>query len=213
MKGEDIVALCDVDRNYLNRAATNFPQARLYADYREMIEAEGDRIDAVVVGTTDHHHAPASIRAIRAGKHCYCEKPLTHTVEEARIIAEAAKQHGVATQLGTQIHAEDNYRRVVEIIRAGVIGDVTDVHVWVGKGWGGGDRPATGQEPPEYLNWELWLGPAPIDHMRLGVIIRAMAKMVGFWRWNDRGYGVPLHGLAILGVAVASSFKLCGGGP
>lgn len=98
-----------------------------------MIEAEGDRIDAVVIGTADHHHAPASIRAIRAGKHVYCEKPLTHTVFEARLIAKAAAEKGVATQLGTQIHAENNYRRVVEIIRAGVIGDVTEAYCGSGK--------------------------------------------------------------------------------
>ena len=126
-----------------------------------MLDREGDKIDAVVVGTTDHHHAPASLRAIRAGKHVYCEKPLTHTVHESRVIAEAAKEHGVATQLGTQIHAGDNYRRVVEIVQSGALGDVTEVHVWVGKGWGGGDRPEGGQDPPATLSWDLWLGPAP----------------------------------------------------
>lgn len=161
VKGESIVALCDVDRGSLERQARNFPGVRVYADYREMIAAESKKIDAVVVGTPDHHHAPASIRAIREGLHCYCEKPLTHTVEEARIIAEAAAEHKVVTQLGTQIHAEDNYRRVVEIIQAGTIGDVTDVHVWVGKGWGGGERPEGGKEPPAHLSWDLWIGPAP----------------------------------------------------
>lgn len=161
VKSEDIVALVDVDSNYLARAAEQFPGARTYADYREMIEAEGDKIDAVVIGTADHHHAPATIRAIRAGKHVYCEKPLTHTVEEARIVTEAAKKAGVATQLGTQIHAGDNYRRVVEIIQSGAIGDVNEVHVWVGKGWGGGDLPTETTAPPENLSWDLWLGPAP----------------------------------------------------
>lgn len=161
VKDESVVALCDVDANYLERQAKNFPGARQYADYREMIAAESKKIDAVVVGTTDHHHAPASIRAIREGLHCYCEKPLTHTVEEARIITEAAAEHKVATQLGTQIHAGDNYRRVVEVIQSGAIGDVTDVHVWVGKGWGGGERPEGGKEPPAHLSWDLWLGPAP----------------------------------------------------
>lgn len=159
--GESIVALCDVDKNYLDRQAKNFPGVRLYADYREMIAAEAKQIDAVVIGAADHHHAPAAIRTIREGLHCYCEKPLTHTVEEARIIAEAAAEHNVVTQMGTQIHAEDNYRRVVEIIQSGAIGDVTDVHVWVGKGWGGGERPAGAKEPPAHLNWDLWIGPAP----------------------------------------------------
>lgn len=163
---ENIVAIVDVDSNYLNRAKAmltekNKLEPRTYADYREMIEKEGDKIDAVVVGTADHHHAPASIRAIRAGKHVYCEKPLSHTVFEARLITTEAKKRGLATQLGTQIHAENNYRRVVEIIRAGVLGDVTEVHVWVGKSWGGGERPAKVDPVPASLNWDLWLGPAP----------------------------------------------------
>ncbi|MEM7479097.1 MAG: Gfo/Idh/MocA family oxidoreductase [Planctomycetota bacterium] len=160
---ERIVALCDVDSNNLSRKQKEFADARGYADYREMLQKEGDKIDAVVVGTTDHHHAPATIRAIQAGKHVYCEKPLTHTVQEARIIAEAAAKAGVATQMGTQIHAGDNYRRVVEIVQAGTLGDITDVHVWVGKGWGEKPdyvRPAPG-EVPAHLNWDLWLGPAP----------------------------------------------------
>ncbi len=160
VQGEDIVGLCDVDRNYLERAAKQFPGAKLYADYREMIADMSDTADAIVIGTTDHHHAPASIRAINAGLHCYCEKPLTHTVEEARIITEAAKAKGVATQLGTQIHAGDNYRRVVEIVQAGVLGDIKEVHVWVGKGWGGGELPTKADPVPEYLSWDLWLGPA-----------------------------------------------------
>ncbi len=161
VEGENIFALCDVDKTYLDRAAEKFPDARTYVDYREMIEKEAGNLDAVVVGTADHNHAPATIRAIRAGLHVYCEKPLTHTVEEARVVAEAAKKHGVATQMGTQIHATENYRRVVEIIQSGAIGDVTEVHVWVGKAWGGGDRPEKGQDPPETLDWDLWLGPAP----------------------------------------------------
>ncbi|MEE2990972.1 MAG: Gfo/Idh/MocA family oxidoreductase [Planctomycetota bacterium] len=160
VQGENIVALVDIDSNYLERAAARFTSARTYADYREMIDKESDNIDAVVVATADHNHAPASIRAIRAGKHVYCEKPLSHTVHEARVIAEAAKKHGVATQLGTQIHAGENYRRVVEVIQSGAIGDVTKVHVWVGKAWGGGERPDKGQTPPSNLNWDLWLGPA-----------------------------------------------------
>ncbi|MEZ6033637.1 MAG: Gfo/Idh/MocA family oxidoreductase [Planctomycetaceae bacterium] len=164
--GENIVAIVDVDSNYLNKSKSmllekNHLEPRCYADYREMIEAEGDKIDAVVIGTPDHHHAPASIRAIRAGKHVYCEKPLSHTVYEARLIAKAAAEKGVATQLGTQIHAENNYRRVTEIIKSGAIGDVTEAHVWVGKEWGGGERPTKVDPVPANLNWDLWLGPAP----------------------------------------------------
>ena len=177
VKGENIVALCDIDSNYLERAGAQFPGARRYADYREMIDKEAGQIDAVVVATADHNHAPASIRAIRAGKHVYCEKPLTHTVHESRVIAEAAKKYGVATQLGTQIHAGDNYRRVVELVQTGAIGDVSEVHVWVGRAWGwqpskaeaekhrdivfAQQRPAKADPIPPGLNWDLWLGPAP----------------------------------------------------
>ena len=161
--GEDIVALCDIDETYLERSAKRFPNANTYFDYREMIEEEADRVDAVVVATADHNHAPATIRAIRKKLHVYCEKPLTHTVHEARLVAEEAKKYGVATQLGTQIHATENYRRVVEIVQSGAIGDVTEVHVWVGKGWGGGELPKEGEisDPPKNLHWDLWLGPAP----------------------------------------------------
>ncbi|KAA5542655.1 Gfo/Idh/MocA family oxidoreductase [Roseiconus nitratireducens] len=158
---EDIVALCDVDGRYLEAAKSKYASAATYRDYREMIDAEADKADAIVIATADHNHAPAAIRAIGSGLHCYCEKPLTHTVHEARVIAEAAKQAGVVTQMGTQIHAGDNYRRVVEIIRSKAIGDVQEVHVWVGKGWGGGDRPEHGDVPPPHLDWDLWLGPAP----------------------------------------------------
>ncbi len=191
---ENIVAICDVDSNYLASAKTMLTEKkgltpRTYADYRELIVAEGDRIDAVVIGTTDHHHAPAAIRAIRAGKHVYCEKPLTHTVQEARIIAEAAAKAGVATQLGTQIHAGDNYRRVVEVIQSGAIGNVTDVHVWVGKGWGyradwANSRKEPGTAPPASLNWDLWLGAAPVYPFHEGRFHPAQWR-----RWWDFGQG------------------------
>ncbi len=184
VEGQDIVGLCDVDKNYLDRAAEKFKGAKTYADYREMIANEADTADAIVVATADHNHAPATIRAINAGLHCYCEKPLTHTVHEARLIAEAAKAKGIATQMGTQIHAEKNYRRVVEIVQAGSIGDIREVHVWVGKGWGGGDRPEGGQEPPANLSWDLWLGPAPERPFVPGRYHPAQWR-----RWWDFGQG------------------------
>lgn len=184
VKHESIVALCDVDSTYMQRALAQFPSARAYEDYREMIDKEADKIDAVVVAVADHNHFPAAMRAIRAGKHVYCEKPLTHTVTEARRLAQAAKEKGVATQMGTQIHAEENYRRVVEIIQSGAIGDVTEVHVWVGKGWGGGDRPEKAEDPPATLNWDLWLGPAPVRPFATGRYHPAQ------WRkWWDFGQG------------------------
>ncbi len=184
VKGENIVAFCDIDQNYLDRTKKDFPDARRYNDFRELLEVEKGKVDAVVVATADHTHAPASIRAINAGMHVYCEKPLTHTVEEARIVAEAATKKGLATQMGTQIHAGENYRQVVEMIQSGVIGDVTDVHVWVGKGWGGGERPADGQKPPATLSWDLWLGPAPERDYAAGRYHPAQWR-----RWWDFGQG------------------------
>ena len=159
--GQEFVAFCDIDDNYLERAKADYPEASTYNDFREMIPAEADNIDAVVVAIADHSHALASLTAIQHGKHVYCEKPLTHTVEEARILAEAAAAQGVATQMGTQIHAGDNYRRVVEIIQSGAIGDVTEVHVWVGKAWGLEEMPeGASQAPPAEVHWDLWLGGA-----------------------------------------------------
>ncbi len=184
VKGENIVALVDIDDNYLNKAKNTFKDARGYNDYREMLDKEKGKIDACVIGTADHQHAPAAIRAIRNGLHVYVEKPLTHTVTEARILAEAAKKHGVVTQMGTQIHAEENYRRVVEIIQAGTIGNVTEVHVWVGKGWGGGERPTTEDAPPATLHWDLWLGPAPVRPFAVGRYHPANWR-----RWWDFGQG------------------------
>ncbi|MEO2033438.1 MAG: Gfo/Idh/MocA family oxidoreductase [Planctomycetaceae bacterium] len=186
---QPIVALCDIDQRYLDRSRKmiNEKQGHMPAgfnDYREMIDQLGDKFDAVVVATADHHHAPATIRAIRAGKHVYCEKPLTHTVTEARIIAEAAREAGVATQLGTQIHASNNYRRVVEIIKSGAIGDVNEVHVWVGKTWGGGERPQQGDPIPAHLSWDLWIGPAPERDYKAGLYHPANWR-----RWWDFGSG------------------------
>jgi predicted dehydrogenase len=160
VSSENIVAICDADFRRAQDAFSAFPAAARYSDVREMLEAETG-LDAVVVSTPDHMHAHASIYAMRKGLHCYCEKPMAHSVWEARLMAGTAREYHVATQMGTQIHAENNYRRVVEIIQSGAIGDVHTVHVWVGKGWGGGERPTETPDIPEGLNWEAWLGPAP----------------------------------------------------
>lgn len=162
VKSQDIRAVCDIDSRYLDNACEEFPKADRYTDYRELISQSGD-LDAVVISTPDHHHAPAAMRAIKAGLHVYCEKPLAHTVAEVRALTKAAKDAGVKTQMGTQIHSFDNYRRVVEIIRSGAIGDISEVHVWVGKGkgWGATEMPGpTGGPAPENIDWDLWQGPA-----------------------------------------------------
>jgi predicted dehydrogenase len=161
MKSEYAVAVCDIDENYLDKAVADFPQARRFNDFRKMLDEMHREIDAVVVATPDHIHAPASMMAIKLGKHVYCEKPLTHTVREARALAEAAAKMKVATQMGTQIHAGGNYRRVVELIRSGTIGKVREVHTWAGRRWGGGDRPTEMPPVPAHIHWDLWLGPAP----------------------------------------------------
>jgi predicted dehydrogenase len=159
VQGENIVALCDIDEIYLGRASERFPRAKTYHDFRKLLEQRD--IDAVVVSTADHVHAPASIMAMRLGKHVYCEKPLAHTVHEARLAAETAAKAKVATQMGTQIHATDNYRRVVELVKSGAIGPVRECHVWCGKTWSGGERPKETPPVPKRLHWDLWLAGAP----------------------------------------------------
>src|SRR5690606_15673590 len=133
--GDEVVALCDVDDRALERAKSQFPHAKTYRDFRKLYE-DADSFDAVVVSTPEHTHAYATLPALRLGKHVYCEKPLTHNIAEARLIARAAAESGVATQMGTQIHSSSNYRRVVELIQSGAIGPVREVHVWVSRAWG-----------------------------------------------------------------------------
>jgi len=157
---ENIVALCDVNETFLAEAAKKYPQARTYLDWRKMLDQKD--IDAVIVSTTEHTHALASVWAMKRGKHVYCEKPLAHSVYEARVMRETCKQAKVATQMGTQIHASDNYRRVVELIQSGAIGPVREAHAWVEQGIvGPHSRPAETDPVPKELNWDLWLGPAP----------------------------------------------------
>jgi predicted dehydrogenase len=155
----NVVALCDIDDNYLGSAAKQFPKAKTYNDFRKLLEQKD--IDAVVIGTPDHTHAVASAAALHLNKHVYCEKPLTHTVHEARVIQELTAKYKRVTQMGTQIHAEGNYRRVVEIVKAGVLGPVTEVHVWCGKGWGATKAPTQAQPVPPNIHYDLWVGPAP----------------------------------------------------
>ena len=156
--GERVVALCDIDANYLKRAAGRFPQAKTCRDFRQLVDQKD--IDAVVVSTPDHTHAVASMAALKAGKHVYCEKPLAHSVHEVRAMRETARKLGRATQMGTQIHAGGNYRRVVELIQTDAIGPVRECHVWCGKNWGGGERPKETPPVPDHIAYDLWLGPA-----------------------------------------------------
>jgi len=162
LAGENVVALCDVDENKLAAAAKKFPKAKKYVDWRKMLDQKD--IDAVTVGSTEHTHAPASVWAMRRGMHVYCEKPIAHTVNEARVVRRTYAQvkDKVATQQGTQIHASDNFRRVVELIRAGAIGTVREVHTWCDRvPLGPRYRPKDKHPVPKHLHWDLWLGPAP----------------------------------------------------
>lgn len=165
-RNEQVVSLCDVNQKALD-GAIRFPwckDARTYADFRDFYEKIDD-IDAVVVSTTEHTHAFATLPALLAKKHVYCEKPLTRDVHECRIITEAAAKAGVQTQMGTQIHAGANFRRVVELIQSGAIGEVREAHTWVSRAWGwktpADDTPKEVHPVPEFLDWDLWIGPAP----------------------------------------------------
>ena len=162
--GENIVALCDVDEKRAADAFERFPKAKRFRDYRKMLDALHQQIDAVVVSIPDHMHAPVSLAAMELGKHVYCEKPLTWSIDEARRMASLAREKKLATQMGTQGMAGDRARAGIEIIRSGVLGDVTELHVWTDRptGWWpqGIDRPRDTPAVPGSLDWNLWLGVA-----------------------------------------------------
>ena len=180
----NIVALCDIDDNRLNAKAQKFPQAKKYHDFRQMLTEMEKDIDAVVVSTPDHTHAPASVMAMKMKKHVYCQKPLTRTVYEARVMREVAREYGVCTQMGNQGTAENGLRTAVEIVQSGGIGPVREVHVWTNRPiWPQGTEailkvPAANQAalaavrgkmiqnleyptPPKHVHWDLFLGPSP----------------------------------------------------
>lgn len=185
--GVHFVALCDVDEQ---RAAGSFqahPQATRYKDFRRMIDQEAHRIDAVTVGTPDHIHAVAAMAAVRAGKHVYCQKPLTRTLHECRQLTLAARTAGVATQMGNQGHASEGSRLTNEWIAAGIIGEVREVHAWSDRAGGmwkqGIGRPADTPPVPATLDWNLWLGPSPQRPYH------PLYAPVGWRGWRDFGTG------------------------
>src|SRR5437773_8842098 len=147
VSSENIVALCDIDDNYLDAVKQKHPQAKTYNDFRRLLDRQD--LDAVVIGTPDHTHAVAAVAALKSGRHVYCEKPLARTISETRIITETARRNNRVTQIGTQIHAGSNYRRVVELVQSGTMGQVPEVHVWVAATYGGTDLPkGTPPVPP-----------------------------------------------------------------
>ncbi|MCH7687668.1 MAG: Gfo/Idh/MocA family oxidoreductase [Planctomycetes bacterium] len=199
VSSENIVALCDVNENNLRRAGEKHPKAQKFVDYRKLYD-HANKFDAVVVSTCEHTHAFATLPGLQLGKHVYCEKPLTHNVWEARVIREAAAKAKVATQMGIQIHARDNYRRVVELIHSDAIGPVREAHVWVSRAWGWQataeeakqakdivfvqERPKKSDPIPAGLDWDLWLGPAV--HRPFSKVYFPGPK---WYRWWDFGSG------------------------
>jgi hypothetical protein len=185
-ESEDIVAMADADENMAGNSRKRFPNAKFYSDWREMLEKEGKNVDAVTVSTPDHCHALVASTAIKMGKHVYCQKPLTQTVYEARYLRRLAGEYGVVTQMGNQGSAEDGLRRGVEVLQAGVIGPIRQIHVWTNRPiWPQGITTPAGEDPiPANLKWDIWLGPAPERPFKQGVY-HPFA-----WRgWFDFGTG------------------------
>ena len=187
--GHNVVAFCDVDPNQTDRSRNRHKdkagKINAYMDYRQMLENEKS-LDAVVIGTPDHWHAPICTAAMKAGKHVFCEKPLTHTVAESRDLRNLSRTAKVVTQTGNQGSASPNLRRSIELIQAGLLGQVSNVHVWhPAHGWpNGGARPAGEDTVPKGMNWDFWCGPSPLRPYKAGVY------HPGKWRgWYDFGNG------------------------
>lgn len=184
VQSQNIVAICDIDDEYLAVAKARFPNATVYTDYRKLVEHKG--LDAAVISTPDHNHAIATAFALNNNLHVYCEKPLTHTVEEARKIADLTKKKKRITQMGTQIHAEPNYRRVVEIIKSGAIGNVLEVHTRVGKAWTGTNLEPFNEPAPSTMHWDEWLGPCPVVPYHP---VYHPARWRGYWAYGNGTLG------------------------
>jgi len=211
VSSENIVALCDVDSNYAAKTFAAYPNAKRYKDFRQMLDREKS-IDAVVVATPDHTHAIVSLTAIRHGKHVYCEKPLTRTVKEARLVAQAARDAKVATQMGNQGMAFEGNRLINEWLWDGAIGAVREVHAWSDRPthrgkmplwWPQGiERPKDTPPVPDSLDWDLWLGPAPYRPYHPAY---APFRWRGWWDFGSGGLGdMGIHNLA----PVFSALKL-----
>ena len=184
--GGNIVALCDVDTKALDAKGKKFPNAKRFQDYRKMFDQIANEFDAVTVSTPDHNHGQAAIRALKLGKHCFCQKPLVQTVYEARTVRRLAAEKKLATQMGNQGSAENGLRRAVEVVQAGIIGKPLELHVWTNRPiWPQGINRPPGSDPvPANLNWDCWLGPAPKRPFKKGVYHDFK------WRgWYDFGTG------------------------
>lgn len=166
----EVVALCDVDSIALNDALTGYPSARAFKDYRKMLSEMTDEIDAVIVSTPDHMHAPPSLMAMELNKPVYCQKPLAHHVSEVRAMRKMAEQKKLVTQMGIQVHSFYDYKLATLLIQSGIIGKVRRVRAWSPKNWGYDGPAFKGSDPvPTTLDWNLWLGTAAPRPYKNGV--------------------------------------------
>jgi predicted dehydrogenase len=222
--GENIVALCDVDRNEVDRGIAEIKKSNSsadvkgYSDFRKMLDDLGGKLDAVTVSTPDHTHAAAAIRAMRMGCSVYVQKPLVRTIWEARYFEKVARECGVITQMGNQGSAGDGLRRNVELLHAGILGKVTEVHVWTNRPvWPQGIGRPEGSDPvPDNLNWDCWLGNAPVRPYKKDVYHRF--KWRGFFDFGTGAFGdmachtmnLPFRGLQLADVVDAECLEVDG---
>ena len=201
-----VVAICDIDRKRLDAKGEKHNEAKKYNDFRELLQELGPRLDAVVVSTPDHTHAVAAVTAMRMGKHVYCQKPLAHSLYEARLMRETARKQKVCTQMGNQGTASPGFRRGVEIVRAGAIGEVSEVHVWTNrpfKYWKQAPDLVARPRPdpmPAHVHWDLFLGPAPSGPTP-SLPSPRLAGLVGFRHRLARRHGLPHDQSAVHGAA------------
>lgn len=180
---ENIIAICDIDDNYLEAVGKRFPNAKRFFDYREMVDKMGDKLDGVTVSTADHTHAPIALAFMRRGINCYCEKPIAHTIEEVRAMVQVAEEKKLVTQTGIQIHAGENYRRVVEALKGGAIGEIKKAWLWTPAGGRRSVPPAEKEICPKNIHWEQWIGPTLWHDYH-------SCYLPGSWRsWWDFGSG------------------------
>ena len=218
--GERIVAFADIDeRQYAKteKILAPYPEIKLDAipkffDYRKMLDKLQKQIDVVFVCPPDHHHATASMMAMKFGKGVYCEKPLAHSIHECRVMAEAAKKYKVTTQLGNQGHSGEGIRRLCEYIWAGAIGNVTEIHAWAPTGRGGmGGRLPT-KPVPKGVHWDEWIGPGPVPRLPRRAPSGLVAELVGIRRRLGGRLGLPQPRRPVLGPQPGPAHERRGGG-
>lgn len=183
----DIVAICDIDDKTLDGASKKFTNAKKYNDFRKMFDEMAGSIDAVTVSTPDHNHAAIAAMAMRLGKHCFCQKPLTHSIYEARVLGEIAREKKVATQMGNQGTANDSLRKAAAVIKSGALGKISEVHIWTNRPiWDQGEKRPPEAPVPPHVHWEEWIGPAPYRPYAVGYHPFAWR---GYWDFGTGALG------------------------